>query len=145
MMPSNVRRPAGGTVLPSLHLSRHFSPLWWLLVILAAGLALLFAFPAHGATVSGEVAIPVSEGGYQPAIFNSTPAKVRVEGTSLEANVVATTIFGTRRCAAAPRMDLRKTSPPTAARPPAPTRRRPGTGGRSARGRPSTSRRRPGR
>jgi len=62
-------------------------------LILAAGLAVLFAYPARGATVSGEIVIPVSDGGYQPGIFNSNPAKVRVEGTNLVANVVATTKY----------------------------------------------------
>jgi hypothetical protein len=72
---------------------RHVSPFWWLLLIAVAALALLFALPAHGATVSGQVTLPVSDGGYQPAIDNWNPAKVRVAGTSLETNVVATTKF----------------------------------------------------
>lgn len=93
MMPINARRPASGSAPPAFHFSRHFSPLWWLLLILAAGLALLFAAPARGATVSGTVAIPVSDSGYQPAIFNSPPSKVRVAGTSIETNVVATTKY----------------------------------------------------
>jgi len=93
MLPIYVRRSVGGAMPPASSGSRHLSRLWWLLLILAAGLALLFAFPARGATVSGEVAIPVSDGGYQPAIDNWKPAKVRIEGTSREANVVATTKY----------------------------------------------------
>jgi hypothetical protein len=62
-------------------------------LILAAGLAVLFSLPARGATVSGEIVIPMSDAGYQPAIDNWTPAKVRVEGTSLETDVVASTKY----------------------------------------------------
>ena len=59
---------------------------WWLLLMLFALLVLL-AVPVLAATVSGTVALPVSDGGFQARIENS---KVRVEGTSLVANVVAT-------------------------------------------------------
>jgi uncharacterized repeat protein (TIGR01451 family) len=59
---------------------------WWLLLLLFAMLALL-AVPVLGATVSGTVALPVSDGGFQARIYDS---KVRIEGTSLVANVVAT-------------------------------------------------------
>jgi hypothetical protein len=93
MLPIHHRRIAGGPTTPTSRSFRDISPLWWLLLALGAVLALLFALPARGAVVSGEVTIPVSDGGYRPAIFNSTPAKVRVEGTSLEANVVATTNY----------------------------------------------------
>lgn len=63
------------------------SALRWLLVfILLAALALL-ALPAQGATVSGEVVMPVADGGYQPSILGKHP-QVRVLGTSLVANVV---------------------------------------------------------
>lgn len=93
MLSIHVHRPVGGPTLPTSSESRHLSHLWWLLFILLAALAVLFAYPARGATVSGEIAIPVSDGGYQPAIDNWKPAKVRVEGTSLEASVVATTKY----------------------------------------------------
>ena len=59
---------------------------WWLLLMLFALLVLL-AVPVLAATVSGTVALPVSDGGFQARIYDS---KVRVEGTSLVANVVAT-------------------------------------------------------
>ena len=93
MLPVHVRQLTGGAAPPASSNSRHLSRLWWLLLILAAALAVLFAYPARGATVSGEIVIPVSDGGYQPGIDNWKPAKVRVEGTSLEASVVATTQY----------------------------------------------------
>lgn len=68
MLSSHVRRFVGGATPPASHQYRHPSPLSWLLFILMAALAVLFAYPAHGATVSGERAIPVSDGGYQPGI-----------------------------------------------------------------------------
>ena len=91
MLSIHVRRPVGGSALPTHSDSRHVSRLWWLLFILLAALAMLCAYPARGATVSGEIVIPVSDGGYQPGIDNWKPAKVRVEGTSIVTNVVATT------------------------------------------------------
>lgn len=93
MLPSHARRSVGGVTPPTSHFFRHVAPIWWLVFILAAAVALLFALPARGATLSGTVAIPVSDAGYQPAIFNSSPARVRVAGTSLETNVVATTKY----------------------------------------------------
>jgi hypothetical protein len=93
MLPIQVRQRVGGAMPPASHEYRHESPLWWLLLILLAVLAVLFAYPARGATVSGEVVIPVSDGGYQPAIDNWKPARVRVEGTALVASVVATTRY----------------------------------------------------
>jgi len=93
MLPIQRPRIVGGPHTPTSRSLRNISPPWWLLLALGAILTLLFALPARGAVVSGDVTIPVSDGGYQPAIFNSTPAKVRVEGTSLEANVVATTKY----------------------------------------------------
>ena len=93
MLSIHVRRPVGGPTPPTHTDSRHLSRLWWLLFILLAVLAVLFAYPARGATVSGEVAMPVSDGGYQPGIYNSNPPKVRVEGTSIVTNVVATTRY----------------------------------------------------
>jgi len=93
MLPIHARQRVGGAMPPTSHEHRHLSHLWWLLLILMAGIALLFAYPARGATVSGEVVIPMSDGGYQPGIDNWTPAKVRVEGTNLQTNVVATTKY----------------------------------------------------
>jgi photosystem II stability/assembly factor-like uncharacterized protein len=93
MLLIHARRSVGGVTPPTSHFFRHVAPIWWLAFILAAAVALLFALPARGATLSGTVAIPVSDAGYQPAIFNSPPAKVRVAGTSLETNVVATTRY----------------------------------------------------
>ena len=93
MLLIHVRRSVGGVTPPTSHFFRHVAPIWWLVFILAAAVALLFALPARGATLSGTVAISVSDAGYQPAIFNSSPAKVRVAGTSLETNVVATTKY----------------------------------------------------
>jgi hypothetical protein len=93
MLPILARRSVGGVTPPTSHFFQHVAPIWWLVFILAAAVALLFALPARGATLSGTVAIPVSDAGYQPAIFNSSPAKVRVAGTSLETNVVATTKY----------------------------------------------------
>jgi photosystem II stability/assembly factor-like uncharacterized protein len=84
------------TALGKNHASRHRlleRVVPWLLLVLGAGLAMLFALEARGATVSGTVTIPISDAGYQPVIDNSYPAKVRVAGTSIEANVVATTRF----------------------------------------------------
>jgi hypothetical protein len=72
---------------------RHTSWLGWLLLLVVGGLALLVAHPARGATVSGTVAIPISDAGYQPGIFNSSPPKVRVVGAAIETNVVATTRY----------------------------------------------------
>lgn len=76
--------------------SRHrlFRPIApWPLRILAAGVAILFALVASGATVSGTVDIPKSDAGYQPSINNSYPSKVRVAGTGIETNVVATSSY----------------------------------------------------
>jgi photosystem II stability/assembly factor-like uncharacterized protein len=89
MMPTNARWNAGGTAPPTTHASRHAPLLGWLLFILAAALALLLALPARGATLSGTVDMPVSDGGYQPSIDNWLPAKVRVLGSALETNVYA--------------------------------------------------------
>jgi hypothetical protein len=47
----------------------------------------MLARPVLGATVSGAVTLPISDGGYQPSILGKI-AKVRVLGTSLVANVV---------------------------------------------------------
>ena len=74
---------------PAPGVSRFEHPLahrWWLLLLLFAVLVLL-AWPVLAAVVSGTVALPVSDGGFQARIEGS---KVRVEGTSLVANVVAT-------------------------------------------------------
>jgi hypothetical protein len=93
MLLHHARPFVGGAVSPTNSLFRHISPPWWLLVILAAAFALLFAHPAEGATVSGEVSMPVADGGYQPSLANSKPARVRVEGTAIETSVVATTKY----------------------------------------------------
>jgi hypothetical protein len=92
---SSIHRPGtvAGTTTPTTHTIRSVPLLWWLLVVLGAVLTLLFALPARGAIVSGDVTIPTSDGGYRPAISNADPAKVRVEGTSLETSVVATTRY----------------------------------------------------
>ena len=71
----------GGTRLHSSSTLR-----WLLAITLLAALALL-ALPVLGATVSGEVVMPVADGGYQPSILGKQ-AQVRVLGTSLVANVV---------------------------------------------------------
>jgi uncharacterized repeat protein (TIGR01451 family) len=60
---------------------------WWLPLLLFA-LLVLFALPVLAATVSGTVTVPTSDGGYRASLLG---AKVRVEGTSLVANVVTTT------------------------------------------------------
>jgi len=91
MLQIHHRSAVGGQTGLTSGSLRSISPLWWLL--LGAVLAILFALPARGAVVSGEVTMPVSDGGYQPAISNWSPAKVRVQGTSLEADVVATTKY----------------------------------------------------
>jgi photosystem II stability/assembly factor-like uncharacterized protein len=57
---------------------------------LAGALALPCAAPAQGATLSGTIAIPVSDGGYRPTLAASKAPRVRVEGTSLETAVVVT-------------------------------------------------------
>jgi hypothetical protein len=93
MLPSYTRHAVGGHRSPTHPHFRHLSPIWWLLLIALAAAALLFAHTASGATVSGSINIPTSDGGYQPAIDNWNPAKVRVAGTSLETNVVATTTY----------------------------------------------------
>jgi len=48
----------------------------------------LFSFPCAAATVSGVVEIPASDGGYQFELSSSNPCKVRVEGTSISADVI---------------------------------------------------------
>jgi photosystem II stability/assembly factor-like uncharacterized protein len=93
MLPRHARQSVGGAIPPTHFFFRHLSPLWWLLLVAVAALVLLFALPAHGATLSGQVTLPVADGGYQPAIDNWNPARVRVAGTSLETNVVATTKY----------------------------------------------------
>lgn len=93
MLLHHTRSADGRAVAPTYSPFRHRSWPWWLLLPVAAGLALLVAHPAHGATVSGTVAMPVSDAGYQPGINNSYPSKVRVVGTAIEANVVATTKY----------------------------------------------------
>jgi hypothetical protein len=93
MLPHHTRRDVGGHSSPTHSYHRHLSPLWWLLLIMLAAVALLFAHSASGAIVSGTITIPTSDGGYRPAIYNSNPAKVRVAGTSIETNVVATTQY----------------------------------------------------
>ena len=57
----------------------------WLLAIALLGVLTL---PALAATVSGTLTIPTSDGGYRADLIG---AKVRVEGTTLVANVVTTT------------------------------------------------------
>jgi hypothetical protein len=93
MLPSHPQRVVHGTDRPTPDSFRNLFPLWWPRLVLGAAWALLLALPAHGATVSGDITIPTFDGGYRPAITNSSAAKVRVEGTGLEANVVATSKY----------------------------------------------------
>ncbi|UCF93175.1 MAG: hypothetical protein JSW39_03175 [Desulfobacterales bacterium] len=53
-------------------------------LIMCAWTASQFAF---GATVSGQVVLPASDGGWQPGIYGT---KVRVEGTDIQTDVVVT-------------------------------------------------------
>lgn len=94
MMAVHLQRGIGGENTSISRLFRQISPLWWLLLALAAVLGLIVAYPARGAVVSGEITIPTSDGGYRPALYNdANSARVRIEGTDLEAVVVATSRY----------------------------------------------------
>jgi hypothetical protein len=85
-VPSRWRTP-GASAPGSFRFEHPLAHRWWLLLLLFAMLALL-ALPALAATVSGTISLPTSDGGYRADLIG---AKVRVEGTSLVANVVTTT------------------------------------------------------
>jgi hypothetical protein len=94
MLANHPRRIGGGAITSTSQLLRPVSPLWWVPLVIVAALALLTAFPARGAVVSGEVTMPTSDGGYRPSLNNdANAARVRVEGTNLETTVVATSKY----------------------------------------------------